>query len=55
MFNINVPDSVKIVCNVLRCHGFATYLVGGCVRDSIMGIVPKDWALAANAINNKPC
>jgi len=33
----------------LRGHGFTAYLVGGCVRDMVMGIRPKDFDVATNA------
>ncbi|MCX6712499.1 MAG: hypothetical protein NT041_02330, partial [Candidatus Vogelbacteria bacterium] len=29
--------------------GFLAYLVGGCVRDSLIGRKPKDWDIATNA------
>jgi poly(A) polymerase len=42
------PDAVKIVRR-LRKHGFEAYLVGGCVRDLVLGIVPKDFDVATSA------
>jgi len=33
----------------LRERGHTAYLVGGCVRDMIMGTKPKDWDVATNA------
>jgi poly(A) polymerase len=33
----------------LRGAGFAAYLVGGCVRDIVMGRVPKDYDVATSA------
>jgi len=33
----------------LRERGFEAYLVGGCVRDLLLGIRPKDWDVATNA------
>jgi poly(A) polymerase len=33
----------------LRDAGFAAYLVGGCVRDIVMGRVPKDYDVATSA------
>lgn len=35
---------------VLINNGYSAYLVGGCVRDSIVGIPPKDYDIATNAI-----
>lgn len=40
---------------MLECHerlknaGFESYLVGGCVRDLLLGREPKDWDLTTNA------
>ena len=33
----------------LRKAGFEAYLVGGCVRDLVLGRVPKDWDVTTNA------
>ena len=33
----------------LQAAGFSAYLVGGCVRDRLMGIVPKDFDIATSA------
>lgn len=34
----------------LQAAGFSTYFVGGCVRDRLMGIVPKDYDIATSAL-----
>ncbi|MDP1690051.1 MAG: HD domain-containing protein [bacterium] len=44
-----IPNEVSIVSNGLRQAGFESYLVGGCVRDLIIGIEPKDWDVTTNA------
>ncbi|MCR4333794.1 MAG: hypothetical protein NUV60_02165, partial [Patescibacteria group bacterium] len=44
-----VPDEVEKVGKGLRDAGFESYLVGGCVRDLIIGLEPKDWDIATNA------
>jgi poly(A) polymerase len=41
-------DAVAIV-KTLRERGHAAYLVGGCVRDLLMGGKPKDWDVATDA------
>ena len=33
----------------LQNHNFQAYLVGGCVRDALSGIEPKDFDIATNA------
>lgn len=37
----------------LQDSGFETYLVGGCVRDLLVGIHPKDFDIATNALPNQ--
>ncbi len=34
----------------LEAHGFEAYVVGGCVRDALLGRVPNDWDLTTNAL-----
>ncbi|NOZ87530.1 MAG: polynucleotide adenylyltransferase PcnB [Deltaproteobacteria bacterium] len=41
-------DALKVV-NRLRRFGYETYLVGGCVRDLLAGIKPKDFDVATSA------
>jgi len=42
------PDAVKVVRR-LRDAGFAAYLVGGCVRDLLLGRKPKDFDVVTSA------
>ena len=44
-----IPNEVSKVSEGLRKAGFEAYLVGGCVRDLIIGREPKDWDLTTNA------
>jgi poly(A) polymerase len=37
------------VCEVLQKHGYQAYIVGGAVRDLIIGLEPKDFDVATNA------
>lgn len=46
------PTARKIV-QTLKSAGFETYLVGGCVRDLLAGIHPKDFDIATNAHPNE--
>lgn len=46
---IHPPERVLQVCSRLRHAGFQAWLVGGAVRDSIMGRAPHDWGIATNA------
>lgn len=44
-----VPPEVAKVAATLRTGGFEAYLVGGCVRDLLLGRKPKDWDVTTNA------
>lgn len=44
-----IPQEVEVVSSGLRKAGFEAYLVGGCVRDLILGREPKDWDVTTNA------
>ena len=41
-------DAVKIVQTLIK-SGYETYLVGGCIRDLILGYEPKDFDIATSA------
>lgn len=47
---INVPKQVNTVLKALESAGFEAYIVGGCVRDSIMGKAPKDYDVTTSAL-----
>ena len=38
-----LPKGAEFVLNRLHGAGFQAYVVGGCVRDTLLGIAPKDW------------
>ncbi|MDH4190652.1 MAG: polynucleotide adenylyltransferase PcnB [Betaproteobacteria bacterium] len=42
------PGALK-VCEVLRDAGYSAYVVGGAVRDLLLGFVPKDFDVATDA------
>ena len=44
-----LSTSAARVCAVLREAGFSAYVVGGAVRDLLLGIVPKDFDVATDA------
>ena len=45
-----LPPSVRAVIDILEQNGFSGYLVGGCVRDFLMGIEPHDYDLTTDAL-----
>ncbi len=47
---IEIPEYVKKVTEKLLSHGHRAYLVGGCVRDSLMGTVPHDYDICTDAL-----
>ena len=44
-----IPKEVKTIIHTLQKAGFEAYIVGGCVRDFLLGIEPKDWDVTTNA------
>jgi len=44
-----IKDYVKKTTDSLQKAGFEAYVVGGCVRDFLMGKEPKDWDITTNA------
>jgi putative nucleotidyltransferase with HDIG domain len=44
-----IPKEVQHVADTLESRGFEAYLVGGCVRDLMLGKTPKDWDITTNA------
>ncbi|MCR5688135.1 MAG: HD domain-containing protein [Lachnospiraceae bacterium] len=47
---IEVPSKVSTIINTLTDNGFEAYAVGGCVRDSYLGLTPNDWDITTNAL-----
>src|SRR3989338_10277695 len=45
----NIPEEVCNILETLSENKYQAYLVGGCVRDLILGRVPKDWDVTTNA------
>ena len=42
------PDAVTVIRRLVR-QGHRAYLVGGCVRDLLLGKIPKDFDIATSA------
>ncbi len=47
---IAAPSFVKKVTDALMSAGYSAYLVGGCVRDHLLGETPHDYDVATNAV-----
>ena len=47
--NIVLPKNVKLIIDILNKNGFEAFVVGGCVRDSIIDLTPHDWDICTNA------
>lgn len=46
---ILLPDNVKEIIKNLTDNGFEAFIVGGCVRDSVLGLTPHDWDICTSA------
>ena len=46
---ISIPAAASRLLGALRRAGFEAYVVGGCVRDSLLGRTPGDWDICTSA------
>lgn len=46
---IAVPPLIARACEILSDAGFQAYVVGGAIRDSLLGLEPTDWDIATDA------
>ncbi|OGN00845.1 MAG: hypothetical protein A2651_03125 [Candidatus Yanofskybacteria bacterium RIFCSPHIGHO2_01_FULL_42_12] len=46
---MQLPQEVKNILEKLSEDGYEAYIVGGCVRDLLLGKEPKDWDITTNA------
>lgn len=51
--NKQIPDKVKYIVKTLNDNGFEAFIVGGCVRDLLLGNVPHDFDITTNALPNE--
>lgn len=49
MCKINMPKGASSILSMLHSNGFDSYIVGGCVRDSLLGLCPHDWDICTAA------
>ena len=45
-----LPESIAEIINALEAAGYAAYVVGGCVRDACLGLIPQDYDLCTSAL-----
>ena len=50
---INIPQKAAQILKTLNAAGYEAYVVGGCVRDSILDRVPGDWDITTSALPQK--
>ena len=48
--NIDIPQPVLEILDTLNGAGFEAYIVGGCVRDCVLGRRPEDWDITTQAL-----
>lgn len=46
---MDIPKEIKIIIKRLKEKNYQAYIVGGCLRDGLRGVAPKDWDIATNA------
>ena len=46
---IEIPEYVKKILDTLHHRGYEAYIVGGCVRDKLIGRLPSDYDVTTNA------
>ena len=46
---LTIPVNAEKILRVLENQGFEAFIVGGCVRDSILGRRPDDWDITTSA------
>ena len=50
MIHIKIPQDVAFILGKIRNAGYEAYAVGGCVRDSLLKKIPKDWDITTSAL-----
>lgn len=50
MPSFTIPDKIRSFLGFIETRGYRAYLVGGCVRDGLLGLNPHDWDVCTNAM-----
>lgn len=45
----SIPRNVNYIIDIFNQNRFLSYVVGGCVRDCLLGITPSDWDICTSA------
>lgn len=45
-----LPEGARTILNRFSSGGYEAYVVGGCVRDALMGHAPHDWDICTSAL-----
>ena len=48
--NINIPKKVKYIIDTYYKYNQEAFMVGGCVRDALLGLEPKDFDITTSAL-----
>ena len=46
---IRLPEKAALLISQLESHGHEAFIVGGCVRDGLLGRAPNDWDICTSA------
>jgi tRNA nucleotidyltransferase/poly(A) polymerase len=52
-FNLTIPQDISELNDIFKRNGFDLYIVGGAIRDALLGTTPKDYDLVTNATPDK--
>ena len=50
MNQVHIPDGALCILNALQAAGHEAFVVGGCVRDMLLGAEPHDWDICTSAL-----
>ena len=49
---INIPNNVQFIIDTFYNNNYEAFMVGGCVRDCLLGLTPKDYDITTSALPN---
>lgn len=52
---MKLPKQVRYCIDKLQSKGHCVYVVGGCVRDSLLGLTPNDYDMCTDALPEEIC